>query len=595
MPEHVRTALKLYAAIVAVFVFFVPVAFTSATFVDSAASGTNVSATDGLGRYFSIVPGTAVRPGTSTPVANGSGVTIAIDVGRVPDSRTIADVLRITNNTGVARTFDLATLGTLTPIVGFEFSDSSTSKSIAPAATWQVQIRTDAAAAGAFSGQARYELSGDSFLRYDRPLDAAQAPHPPTGLAIAAPDGSAHAVLSWTASASTGVSGYNVYRATAAAGPYAKVNATPVAGTGYDDTSVTLGGNYWYRVRAVAGGVTPEFDGLESSTANVSVLAMPTAVTIPAGANNNLNYVSLATRAAVTFNVAVPAGTVAGDVVRLTATNGVGSLNLTQAATGGAQTLAFAGNNLTAWADGAITMTARIERGAFVSPTVNGAAAKDVVLPAAPTAASIPATATNPINYVNSVTAAAAGVRVTSTAGATDSIQARLTSAGVPVTGSAAGGASPTTVPVNATTLADTAVGGLAVAARVLDAAGNPSAWFAGTAATKDTVAPANPNVTRIRFTNRAAGPDRVRGNNGAVSNNAQVRIFDYGNNTWYPTGGTGWITANGTGGWNNNNVFAGGLPRTLGFESRDAAWNVTARFCGLWNATGNGTAAACP
>ncbi len=596
MPRPLRIAFQLYAVVVAVFVFFAPAQFTSATFVGSAGSGTNEARTDGLTRYFSIVPGTATRSGTATPVANGSNETISFDLGRIPDSRTINDIARITNNDSVARPLDLATVGTLTPVIGWEFSDGTVSKSIAPGATWQLRARTDAASAGAFSGIARFEITGDSFLRLDRMLVTAQAPNPPTGVVIAAPDGTAHAQLSWTASTSTGVAGYNVYRATAAGGPYAKVNGTPIAATAYDDTSVTLGGNYWYRVRAVAGGVTPELDGLDSNTANVSVLAMPSSVSIPATANNNLNYVTLATRGNVTFNVVVPAGAVAGDVVRLTATNGISSLNLTQAATGGAQTLVFTGNNLTAWADGAITMTARIERGVFVSPNATAAGGKDVVLPAAPTAANIPAGAANPANYVNSVTVAAATVRVTSTAGATDAVQARLTSAGVPVIGSAAGGASPTNVPVDATTLADTAVGGLAVAARVVDAAGNPSAWFAGTAGTKDTVAPANPNVTRIRFTSRAApARDRVRGLSGSISNSAQVRIFDYADNTMYPTGGTRWVTGSGTGAWGNTNIANGGTPRTLGFESRDAAWNVTARFCGSWAGSGNGTAATCP
>jgi hypothetical protein len=588
----------VYAVIVAVFVFFAPTTFTSATFVDSGTSGTNVASTDGLTRYFTIVPGTATRPGTATPVAVGSNETISFDLGRVPDSHIFNDVARITNVDSVSRSLDLSTLGTLTPIIGWEFSDGTTTKSFAPGATWQLRARTDAAAAGPFSGFARFELSGDSFLRLDRGLDVAQAPNPPTGVTIDPPDGTAHAVLNWTASTSTGVAGYNVYRATAAGGPYTKINATPVAGTSYDDTSATLGADYWYRVRAVASGVSPELDGLDSNTAFISVLAQPTAVYIPASANNTLNWVSLATRANVTFSIDVPAGTAAGDVVRLTATQGANNINLTQVAAGGAQTLNFTGNNLTTWANGpigTITMTARIERGTFVSPTTGGAAGKDVTLPAAPTAASIPATASNPVNYVNSVTQAAAGVRITSTAGATDTVEARLTSAGVPAYGTAAGGASPVTVPVNASTLADTAVGGLQVAARVVDIAGNPSAWFIGTAATKDTVAPNNPNVTLINFTNRFFGADRVRGNAGALSGNAQVRIFDYWNNTYYPTGGGGWVNGNGAGAFPNTNIAAGGTPRTLGFESRDAAWNVTARVCGRWNASGAGTAVACP
>ncbi len=595
MAARRRIVIQLGALAAVMAIAFAAAGTTSAAFQGSGGSGTSVAATDSLANYFSIEPGTAVQPGTSTPIAAGSGESLAIDAGRVPDSRTIADVVRVTNVSGSTQTLDLAKLGSLTPLLGFEYTDGTTSKAIPAAATEQLRLRTSANDAGAFSGSGRFELSGDSFLRYDRPLSIAQAPHAPTGLTIAAPDGTAHAQLSWTASTSSGVAGYNVYRATAAGGPYAKINGSPVAGTSYDDTTVTLGGDYWYRVRAVASGVTPELDGLESSTANVSVLAQPTSVSIPASANNNLDWVTLATRASVTFNVAVPVGTIAGDTVRLTVTSGANSLNLTQIAAGGAQVLAFSGNNLTAWADAAITMTTRIERGSFVSPNTSGAGAKDVVVPATPTAASVPATANNPVNYVNSVTASAAGVSVTHAAAVGDTIEARLTAAAVSVSGTAPRAASPQVVAVNATSLADTAVGGLAVSARVLDAAGNPSGWRAGTAATKDTVAPNNPDVTRIVFTDRLAPlADRVYGNNGAVSNSAQVRFFDYANNTYYPAGT--WVTSTATGSWVNQNIANSGRPRTIGFESRDAAWNTTARFCGRWTLSGvTGTSVVCP
>jgi hypothetical protein len=58
--------------------------------------------------------------------------------------------------------------------------------------------------------------------------------------------------LSWTASTSPAVVGYNVYRATTSGGPYAKVNGGAcVAAMTYSDSSVTSGHTYYYVATAV--------------------------------------------------------------------------------------------------------------------------------------------------------------------------------------------------------------------------------------------------------------------------------------------------------------------------------------------------------
>jgi len=59
--------------------------------------------------------------------------------------------------------------------------------------------------------------------------------------------------LSWTASTSSNVAGYNVYRAATAAGPYTKVNSTVVAGTTYTDTTAQPSQTYYYVLTAVDG------------------------------------------------------------------------------------------------------------------------------------------------------------------------------------------------------------------------------------------------------------------------------------------------------------------------------------------------------
>jgi hypothetical protein len=57
--------------------------------------------------------------------------------------------------------------------------------------------------------------------------------------------------LSWTASASAGIAGYNIYRATTSGGPYAKVNSSLVTILNFDDPAVQAGVTYYYVVTAV--------------------------------------------------------------------------------------------------------------------------------------------------------------------------------------------------------------------------------------------------------------------------------------------------------------------------------------------------------
>lgn len=68
---------------------------------------------------------------------------------------------------------------------------------------------------------------------------------------IGAPPNGHSITVTWTASVSTGVTGYNVYRSTVSGGPYTKV-APLVAGTTYNDSAVTAGNRYCYVVTSVA-------------------------------------------------------------------------------------------------------------------------------------------------------------------------------------------------------------------------------------------------------------------------------------------------------------------------------------------------------
>jgi hypothetical protein len=64
--------------------------------------------------------------------------------------------------------------------------------------------------------------------------------------------GNPHTVaLTWVASVSANVAGYNVYRGSVSGGPYTKVNASLIAGTSYTDTTVPSSQTFYYVATAV--------------------------------------------------------------------------------------------------------------------------------------------------------------------------------------------------------------------------------------------------------------------------------------------------------------------------------------------------------
>jgi len=66
--------------------------------------------------------------------------------------------------------------------------------------------------------------------------------------------GSSYSVeLSWSASTSSDVLGYNLFRSTTNGGPYTQINPIVIAGTTYQDTSVAAGKTYYYVTTTVSG------------------------------------------------------------------------------------------------------------------------------------------------------------------------------------------------------------------------------------------------------------------------------------------------------------------------------------------------------
>jgi hypothetical protein len=77
-------------------------------------------------------------------------------------------------------------------------------------------------------------------------------------------------ILSWTASASPGVIGYNVYRGTTRGGESSTpINPTPTSGPRYTDQNVTPGATYYYSVTAIGA------DGAPSAASSEAAATVP--------------------------------------------------------------------------------------------------------------------------------------------------------------------------------------------------------------------------------------------------------------------------------------------------------------------------------
>ena len=79
----------------------------------------------------------------------------------------------------------------------------------------------------------------------------------------------AQVALSWTASSSPGIAGYNAYRSTNSNGPYTKLNATLISTTNYNDQAVQSGNTYYYVTTAV------DSQGDESAYSNQASATIP--------------------------------------------------------------------------------------------------------------------------------------------------------------------------------------------------------------------------------------------------------------------------------------------------------------------------------
>ncbi len=139
-------------------------------------------------------------------------------------------------------------------------------------------------------------------------------PATPTGLNITNLGTGGKLRASWNAGSDTDLAGYNLYRSTASGGSYTKVNSTTITGTTFDDTGLTDGATYYYKVAAV------DIYNLESPW-SAAVSGTPTDTTPPTvtsvyPAANQIN-VSRHSKIKITFDDHMDASTLTAANIKL--------------------------------------------------------------------------------------------------------------------------------------------------------------------------------------------------------------------------------------------------------------------------------------
>ena len=189
-----------------------------------------------------------------------------------------------------------------------------------------VTVTTDPLHAGQLHGSVKISMTGAKPLTV--PLSGAQAPLPP-GAVTATPQASGAVHVTWPASPSTGVAGYEVDRRVAG-GLWQTLDASAPAGGIVDKTAVD-GQAVEYRASAITAGVQPAL--LSLSGAPGSAVPDATAPDLPTGVTPQ-DFVNIANENAVPVRVDLPPTSAPTDVVSVTLTDTAGD-TATGTASGG--------------------------------------------------------------------------------------------------------------------------------------------------------------------------------------------------------------------------------------------------------------------
>ena len=443
-----------------------------------------------------LVSPTPGRRGVATRV----GSTVRLDLGRLTGPTTVADALRLTNTSSSSQTVRVTVIGA--PGVRALFTASGGSSLLmASGQQASVALVTSPLHAGAITAVVRVALG--SAGSYELPLTVDQAPLAPSGLtATTAAAGAVN--LAWTASPSTGVGGYAVLRAGSAAGPWVQVGTA--AATSFSDPTGTDGVTEFYRVEALAAGVTPALPSPPSGTASAVTdslpPAAPTSITVPV--INNVN------ETAVPVVIGLPSSSSTADTITVTLSDGVATAS---GQTTGGPSQVTVPINASSLADGPISVTVTLADAVGNSARFTASTVKDTVAPAAPLTVAL---ATTPAATINAGDQTAVPVTVTLPAGLSGpTVHVQLTGETTSVSAITPAVGGSVTVTLDASSLPD---GPITVTSWLTDSAGNASSVVTGPAAVKDTIAPVAPaSFTAAAGASNPAGWINIASQHAAV------------------------------------------------------------------------------
>jgi Abnormal spindle-like microcephaly-assoc'd, ASPM-SPD-2-Hydin len=171
----------------------------------------------------------------------------SLSFGNVTLNGTSSLPVTVTNNGNANVTIS----GVTTSGSGFSASGLSSGLTLQPGQTATLTVVFSPTAMGAATGTVTV---------------ASNASNSPASISVT---GSSYAVnLTWQASSSSELAGYDVYRSTSSSGSYSLLNTSPITATAYSDSSVADGQTYYYVVTAVN---TSNVQSADSNQISVSI------------------------------------------------------------------------------------------------------------------------------------------------------------------------------------------------------------------------------------------------------------------------------------------------------------------------------------
>jgi Putative Ig domain len=221
---------------------------------------TSNSTTDPTGTYNFTIQAASAGPPSSTATQAYTLTLVPFFAGATPNQLP-------TGTEGSAYSQTISSLGGVTPITYQQFNGTMppgiSLNNASPSAT----LTGTPTAAGTFIFNIQATDSAAPPQSYIEQFTLIIRPQPPT-IGVIELNLNEQPVVSWTASPSSDVTGYNVYRSLTSGGPYTLVGSTTAPAQTFTDANAAAGTTYYYVVTAVAGGV-------ESLNSNEMFITVP--------------------------------------------------------------------------------------------------------------------------------------------------------------------------------------------------------------------------------------------------------------------------------------------------------------------------------